>query len=493
MAGIGFTLKKLFKEEFFTTRLKAYMYSSIVAAGPWIAAVLTVNILLFMAEYYFNDISQKDLFMGTIVYSFVFSQIITAPWQLLITRYISDKLYIKDYNYIKSSFIGLSRLVFIITYIVGFIYYYKNQLPLYYRFMGLSLFVFISLIWIIMVYLSAIKNYSIISYAYIIGGIISVILSFIFVNYPLQFKEYPIASGLLLAYLIGIIVTYSILLYSFFSTFYVSNNKEYDFIRYLSKFHNLFYIGLFYTLGLWIDDILMWYSPLGVDIYETYKYAPLYDNAVFLAYLTVIPTMILFMVSIETEFYDMYKKYYTFSMGSGTYDDIEVARKQMQKSVYKQVVYTMETQTIISLTLIIISGKIFSYLEIPIIIRDIFRIAALGALCNIFILIIILILLYFESRKFALIIASLFMLLNGVFTLYFIPRGIEFYGFGYFVGSFITLAVAIVIMVRFLKDINYYTFGKQPVFIAKEKGIFVNIANYMNFLSNNFENKYKKR
>ncbi|WFD11126.1 exopolysaccharide Pel transporter PelG [Tepidibacter hydrothermalis] len=489
MAGIGFTLKKLFKEEFFTTRLKAYMYSSIVAAGPWIAAVLTVNILLFMSEYYFDDMSQKDLFMGTIVYSFVFSQIITAPWQLLITRYISDKLYVKDYDYIKSSFTGLSRLVFVITYIVGFIYYYKNQLPLYYKFMSLSLFVFISLIWIIMVYLSAIKNYSIISYAYIIGGIISIILSVIFINYSLQFKEYSIASGLLLAYLIGIIVTYSILLYSFLSTFYVSNNKEYDFLRYLSKFYSLFYIGLFYTLGLWIDDILMWYSPLGVDIYETYKYAPLYDNAVFIAYLTVIPTMVLFMVSIETEFYDKYKKYYTLSMENGTYDDIEVARKQMEKSVYKQMIYTMETQTIISLTLIVISGKIFSYLGIPIIIRDIFRIAALGALCNIFILIIILILLYFESRKFALTIASLFMLSNAIFTLYFIPKGIEFYGFGYFMGSFITLVIAIVIMVRFLKDINYYTFGKQPLFIAEEKGIFASIANNINTLSNDIENE----
>ena len=88
MAGIGFTLKTLFEEEYYLSRTKAYIYSALVSAGPWIAAVVTVNLLILLSDYYFDDISQRDLFMGTIVYSFVFSQIITAPWQLLITRYI---------------------------------------------------------------------------------------------------------------------------------------------------------------------------------------------------------------------------------------------------------------------------------------------------------------------------------------------------------------------------------------------------------------------
>ncbi|SHG94425.1 exopolysaccharide Pel transporter PelG [Tepidibacter thalassicus] len=480
MAGIGFTLKKLFKEEYITTKIKAYIYSGLVVAGPWIASVLTVNVLLIITENYLKDVSQKNLFMGTIVYSFVFSQIITAPWQILITRYISDKLYKKEYEYVRASFNGISRLLFFKTYIVGFIYYYKININLYYKFMAISLFVFISLTWIVMVYLSAIKNYLIISYAYICGGIVSVLVHIVFLNYPIQFKDNIVSSNLLLSYLIGIIVTYTFLSYSFFSTFYFTNNKEYDFLRYLSKFWKLFYVGLFYNVGLWIDNILVWYSQLGVDVFKIYRYSPIYDSAVFLAYLTVIPTMIFFMVFVETEFYDAYKKYYFLAMSSGRYEDIELSKEEMKNILYKQMVYIMEMQTIVTLTIIVISGKVFSHLGIFMIIRDIFRITSLGALCSIFILIIILIFLYFDEKDKALIISLLFLILNALFTLYFIPKGIEFYGLGYFISSFVTLIISIITVVRFLKYINYYTFAKQPLFIQKEKGIFVNIANAIN-------------
>ncbi|WP_069650865.1 exopolysaccharide Pel transporter PelG [Caloranaerobacter ferrireducens] len=480
MAGIGFVLKKLFKEEMYLKRTKAYIYSALVSAGPWIAAVITVNILLFLTDYYFDDIAQRDLFMGTIVYSFVFSQIITAPWQIIITRYISDKLYIKDYGYIRASFKGISKIIACLSFMIAFVYYYNKDLPVYYKYMSLSLFVLISLIWILMVYLGAVKNYLIISKAFIYGGCISVILTIVSIYYPIPFKEYSIASNILLSYLTGIMFTYLILMYSFLTTFFYGNNFEFDFISYISKLPSLFYIGLFYTLGLWIDDIMMWYSPLGVDIYETYKYAPLYDSAVFLAYLTVIPTMILFMVSIETEFYDKYKKYYGLAAKDGTYEQIEIARQEMERSINRQLIYTMETQTIITLTIIVLSSKIFAFLGVPLIVRDIFRISVLGSLCNVFVLLIILILLYFEMRKQALFVSLMFLLSNAAFTYYFIPKGVKFYGFGYFLGSFITLIAAIIILIYVVRRITYYTFAMQPLFKAKEKGIFIWLADILN-------------
>lgn len=477
MAGIGFTLKKLFEEEYYLSRTKAYIYSALVSAGPWVAAVVTVNLLIFLSDIYFDDISQRDLFMGTIVYSFVFSQIITAPWQLLITRYISDNLFSKTYHNIRASFFGLGRIVFISSYIIGLIYYYGKELPFIYKTMALALFVFLSLLWILMVYLSAIKNYSLIAYSFIVGGVISIILTYIWIKYPLPFVEFGHSSNVLLAYLIGIMTTFGMLLYGFLTNFYLGNNKQYDFLRYIDRFKALMFIGTFYTLGLWVDDIIMWYSPLSVDIYETYKYAPLYDNAMFLAYLTIIPTMILFMVSVETEFYDLYKKYYSLAVKNGTFKELEIARIEMKKSINRQLLHTLEIQSIITLTLIILSGKIFSYLGIPLIVRDIYRIASLGALCNIFILLIILILLYFEGIKYALTISGSFFISNAVLTIYFLPKGIDYYGVGYFIGSFVTLLLALVMLVSFLKKIHYHTFGLQPLFAPKDEGLFLNLSN----------------
>ncbi len=482
MAGIGFTLKKLFKEESYSKRTRAYLYSSLVAAGPWIAAVLTVNLLVFMAEWLIEGNVQRDLFMGTIVYSFVFSQILTAPWQLVITRYIADKLYVKDYAYIKSSCIGLSKLTSAINIVLAVWFYWDKALPFHYKLMAVTLFVMISLIWIIMVYLSAVRDYGLIAKAYIFGGVLTLVAGYAFSIYPIPFPGFIAGSNLLFSYLLGITVSFVMLSYTFFGNFNFGNYYHFDFLRYLDRLPSLFLIGLFYTLGLWIDDMLMWFSFVGVSIYETYLYAPLYDNAIFLAYLTIIPTMVLFMVSVETEFYDTYRKYYGLVNGKGTYRQILIANKEMRRSLYRQIAYTFEIQGLLSATIVLLSPQIFHYLSGSIIIRSIFQICAIGALFNIFVFVIILVLLYFEAKGKALFVAFLFFASNFALTLYFIPFGLDFYGYGFAISSFGTFIIASVIFIRFLRNIDYVTFGRQPLFPVEKRYVFSRLADYSNRL-----------
>lgn len=480
MAGIGFTLKKLFQEETFTQRTKAYMYSALVAAGPWIAAVVTVNMLVVLSEWIIDADVQRDLFMGTIVYSFVFSQIFTAPWQLVITRYISDKLYLKEYDYIKPSAIGMSKLVGFINILAAIGFYVSKELPLHYKIMATMLFFILSMIWIIMVYLSAVKDYGLISKAYIFGGAITLGLGILFSRYPLPFPAYQEGSNLLFSYLSGMTFTLILLSYTFFGNFKYGNGLEYDFLRILDKYPSLFFVGLFYTLGLWIDDILMWFSYVGVSIYGTYLYAPLYDNAIFLAYLTIIPTMVLFVVSIETEFYDTYKKYYSLVNGGGTYKRILLANKEMRRSLYRQVAYTFEIQALLSGTIILAAPQLFHFFKGSIIIRGIFQICSIGALFNIFIFVVMLVMLYFEARLQAVLITGCFMVTNLAFTLYFLPRGLDYYGYGFMLSAILTFIISLFIAFRFIRNIDYITFGKQPLFIAKHDYFFTWLADKLN-------------
>ncbi len=480
MAGIGFTLKKLFSDETLTSRGKAYFYSTFVVAGPWIAAVITVNILIIIMEYLTISDAEKELFMGTIVYSFVFSQIVTAPWQFLITRYISDKLFVKKYDFIRPSYKGVTKIVFFIGLIVSTIFYYSKNIPFSYKLMAIYLFLLITMIWVIMVYLSAVKNYELISKAFLYGGILSAILIIIFINYPIPFSSFVKASNLLLAYLLGMTLTFIMLLYNFLSTFYFGNNLEFDFLRYLSKYSSLFFVGLFYTSGLWIDDILMWSSNIGVKIYDTYIYAPIYDNAVFLAYLTIIPSMVLFLVSVETEFYDHYKEYYGLANEGGTFNEIDIAKDKMKKSIYRQLIHTFEIQALISITIVLLSPLIFDYLNISVLVMNIFRVTAFGALFNIFVLLIILVLLYYEIRKRAVLISVIYFVTNFIFTYYFSDKGLEYYGWGFFIGAFVTFIIAIIILGSFTKKINYATFALQPLFYRDDKGFFVWTADILN-------------
>ncbi len=482
MAGIGFTLKKLFQEQTFTERTKAYMYSALVAAGPWITSVLAVNLLVVLSDWIIEADIQRDLFMGTIVYSFVFSQILTAPWQLIITRYISDRLYLKEYEYIRPSVIGLSKIVGIINLVAVTFFFANKALPLQYKIMSIILFVILTMVWIIMVYLSAVKDYGLISKAYIAGALLTISLGILFSKYPLPFSAYQEGSNLLFSYLSGMTLTLIILSYTFFGNFKHGNNLQYDFLRILDKYPSLFFIGLFYTLGLWIDDILMWFSYVGVSIYDTYLYAPLYDNAIFLAYLTIIPTMVLFIVSIEIEFYDTYKGYYRLVNGIGTYKEILLANKEMRRSLYRQVAYTFEIQSLLSLTIILTAPQIFHYFNGSIIIRKIFQVCTIGALFNIFVFVLMLVMLYFEARLEAVAITICFFITNLIFTLIFLPMGLEFYGFGFMISSILTFIIALFISINFIREIDYTTFARQPLFLEKHEHLFTWLANRLNLM-----------
>ncbi|MGM0379968.1 MAG: exopolysaccharide Pel transporter PelG [Bacillota bacterium] len=489
MAGIGFQLKELFKEKSISNQIKAYIFSAIVSSGPWIASVITVNIILFVMNYYLKTIETQEVFLGTIVYTFVFSQIITAPWQMMITRYYSDCLFSKDYKSIKPAFLDLSRIIFILALIFSVVFYYNKPLPLYYKVMGSYLFIILSNIWILMVSLSSIKNYLIIAKAYIFGGIISILLSIYLLNNPISFSIYIYQTNILFAYLIGLTITFIILNYSFLSVFRKSNNKRLDFFRYFNIVPSLFFIGLFYTLGLWIDDIIMWISNISIEIIQTYKFAPVYDNAVFLAYLTIIPSTVLFLVDIETNLYDYYKKYYNFVAKESNLEKIEVAKDELKEVVYERLFFNFQFQLLISITIFLFSNSIFEWLNLSVLIRDIFKNVIFGALFNIFILHIILILLYFEKRKNALSIAIIFFASNTIFTLIFRNLSYEYYGLGFTIGSFLALIISIIELKRIFSKLTEKTYLSQPIFPIKNDGFFIKFVRLINVYSYSKNNK----
>ncbi|MGD1822143.1 MAG: exopolysaccharide Pel transporter PelG [Pleomorphochaeta sp.] len=481
MAGIGFALKRMFQKETFTNRALAYLYSSFIAAGPWILSVLSINILLLLLRLSDATIDERNLFSATIVYSFIFSQILVSPIQLVVTRYISDNLYQKKYDRVKSTFIGVNNLTLVLSLIISIVFYYNKPIPIYYKIISSYLFIIISMIWILMIFLSAVKNYKLIAKAYLIGGIITIALIFIFNDYPIPFENLQLSSNYLFAYVIGLSTILVLFLFNLFSTFFHGDVYKFDYISYLGKYKAIGFVGFFYTLGLWSDNIIMWFSTYQIKIYNTFIFAPYYDNAVFIAYLTTIPTLVLFFVIIETEFYITYKNYYGQANSAETYKNIDLSRRVMRRSLSYNLFYTFLFQILITITFILVSKPIFKELGINYLVRNIFQITAIGTMFNIFAFVIILVLLYFERRAKASIVAIIFFVLNSSFSYYFtFHQPIKYAGYGFTIASTLTFFIGLFILISFFKNINYTTFATQPIYIEKDKDIFMKLADKLN-------------
>ncbi len=225
---------------------------------------------------------------------------------------------------------------------------------------------------------------------------------------------------------------------------------------------------------------MTWFSVHSHIVHDTFRYAPLYDHAKFLAYLTIIPTTVLFLVYVETEFYDRYKKYYQVVRGRKNFAEISDAKDKLTGTVYRLLAYLLERQMAVTLTLLVLAEAIFVYFGFSILLKDIFRICALAALCNAMLLVVLLVLLYFEARREALGVSLTFFVVNLLLTSLFMPLGEAYLGLGLFVAAFAALLLAVYLLVMHLNRLTYKTFASQPFFLTPPTGVFIDLADGLN-------------
>jgi polysaccharide biosynthesis protein PelG len=471
MAGIGFELKKLFKDRGFFSNIKAYAYSALVSLGPFILCTVVIVAILLFLNLMNVPFKEKELFIATVVYAFIFAQLIASGFKMIITRYISDMLYDEKFEYILPSLYGLLSIVIIIAGVIGIVFYFRSPLPIELKLVSYLLFVELVIAFIMMEYLSTLKDYIKIVKSFAWGIFVAIALSFVL----LKFTNIQVVFGMLLAIDIGFFIIIAILMGYLKKFFGKSVNRYFDFLAYFDKYPSLFFIAFFYTLGLYSHNFLFWSSELGVKIGSTYIYAPTYDVPTFYAFLSIMPSMIVFVVSMETSFYEKYRTYYTLITGKGNFSDIENARKDMTRVLWAEIRNIMEIQLFFTLIFIAAGYYLLPRLGLTQLSVDIFNLICLGAYLNIIMLIIMLIMLYFEDRKGALFISMSFLITNVVFTYFTIHISENYYGMGFFFAAFITLVLAVTELTVYLKNINYHTFCGQPIIYKENRGLFTRL------------------
>lgn len=462
MAGIGFELRKIFSESESTFGdLKAIAYSTLISVGPWIITAISLNLILFIAKGYIVLRSERILFMATVVYSFIFSQLLVSPWQYIVTRYISDCIYEKKTHELRGALIGVMKLVIIVSFIVARFYLYSSPLSLFYKGVAITLFTLLGASWICMSFVSVLKNYRFVAYSYIAGNVLAVILGIILGRMPIKVTDNILSTNLLLAYTLGMFLTFLMLSYHLLSTFKEKGNSEFVFLRYLKGYTSLFFTGLFYTLGVWVHLFINWFRGDSYIISSTFRAAPFYEVALFYAFFITIPSMVYFVVFLETKFFPDYKTYYAHISYRGSMAEINRSLANMMSILKREIFYCMELQFFICLSFALMANIIFHYFEMDLYLLELFRIFIFAAFCTVFISIFITVFLYLDARMEALLISLIFFLSNSLFTLFFTVKGEEFTGVGFFLASFLTLIVARGLLLRGLENLNYTTFYRQ--------------------------------
>src|SRR5277367_5629790 len=92
MAGIGFVLRKLYKQDNLSGLAGACLHSAFASAGPWLFTVLALGAIAALGKSLVGVDVLFD-FRVILIYNFSFSLVVSGPVFMVVTRYLSDAIY----------------------------------------------------------------------------------------------------------------------------------------------------------------------------------------------------------------------------------------------------------------------------------------------------------------------------------------------------------------------------------------------------------------
>ncbi|MFI5402124.1 MAG: exopolysaccharide Pel transporter PelG, partial [Planctomycetota bacterium] len=461
MAGIGFELRRMIDErQGFVAKVRAYGCAALIASGPWLMTILTLT-LLNVAGPYLGGTEGYSLFRGLVTYAFAFSLILQGMVQMAVTRWVADQLYGKRYLDVLPAFAACLAVTGGVHALIGTAFCVWAGFGARLTLLAVSLFTIIGMTWIALIWLSLVRQYDDILRAYVYGtlvAMISVLLVFLSQG----------TEPILAAYTAGQAFTLVLLLRTILRGMETGAKRDYRVFRSLLSFPVLAGVGFAYNAAIWVDKMIFWFAD-GIGPHPLVRYHPLYDTCSFLAYLTVVPALAVNLVQLETSFYEKYRAYYGAILAGSPLAVIEKNRRRMFESLQEGVVRLLRIQGAITATVIVFAPLIVQGLELPEIAVRLFRLTCLGAGFHVLLLICILMQMYFDLRGQALATSAAFLVLNGVFAWWSVGRGLETYGVGYAVASFLTLLLGFVLLHRSIDRLDYHTFTSQPIGSKEER------------------------
>src|ERR1035441_9184019 len=92
MAGIGFILRKLTRQDDLLGMARAFAHSTLATSGPWLFTVLSLGILILLGST-FGSLRELTEFRLIIIYNFAFTLVLTGPIVMVITRHLADSIH----------------------------------------------------------------------------------------------------------------------------------------------------------------------------------------------------------------------------------------------------------------------------------------------------------------------------------------------------------------------------------------------------------------
>lgn len=460
MAGIGFELRHLLKQDTYLGAMRAYGYAALIGSGPWVISILAVMALGMLsvashegASWTADYITQ---FSVSVTWLIAASLILTGPFQLIFTRYVSDRLYEGNDGAIVPNMLGLMTLVTLLSGGVGLALALTSfaETPWAYRVMMLMSFVLLSNVWAVAVFVAGLKAYRQVLMAFLLGYLTMIGLGLLLKGFGRE--------GLLVAFAIGQAVLLFYLLGRVCRDYASDKAWDRDFLRWGRFKPRLLMIGLLYNLGVWVDKLAFWLSDItSVQVIGPLRAAPLHDLPLFVAYLSIIPGMAIFLMRIETDFAEGCREFDRSIRAGRSLEEIEGWRLSMLSSVRRGILDIFKVQGVTVVLLLLAGPSLMQLLGFSWWYLPLFNVFLIGVAFQVLFMAVLNVLFYLDRLSPALWLCLAFVILNLGLTLLSQQLGTQYYGYGYAVSTLLVTLAGFQQLDRAFRDLTYMTFMRQ--------------------------------
>jgi uncharacterized membrane protein len=403
-------------------------------------------------------IARVNQFTSILVYIYAASLIISGPIQLVLTRYVADRLYEEDRDGVLAGVLHALSLAGGLAGLSWFGFASWAELPPGALLASTVLSVVVTALWVIMAYVTSLKRYKQVTGIFAMGAVLTVFLAI-----GLATQGRMGVNGLLLGYALGHAAVLAGMASVSIQEYHYEPRPFSEFLAYFIHMPGLVAVGLLMNVALWIDKLLVW-GMTGTQELPGFYSNWVYDIPAYLAYLSVLPSQAFFLIKVETRFDIQYQKFLRAILDSPA--EVVVRRKhEMNASLRDGLSQLMKFQGVISLVLVLLAPRILEVLRLHTLDTLLLEGLMLGAYCHFGFLHTMVFLMYLDRRREMLKLLAGFTLLNGAGTYLAVSYSATptYWCLGYVVASFVALLVGIRTTLHLADRIDYLMLFEQDL------------------------------
>lgn len=427
MAGIGFELKKIYGRNTLTANLWGTLYATMLTIGPTILSAMLMLVLNTLLSQMGLTVLEGRFFISSTTYAFLSALLITSFFSTPVSRYIADCVFLREESEIFPSAFGVLTFTTAISGIVmallcaGVYFYSQNMVRISYLVAYYFLGVLVTDAYTLMNYASALKHYRMLTFGFVLGLVLAVgVYLLCAVRLGVE-----VMTSACIALGVCFFVVIFVLVLQCARTFGAPRGRYFAFLPYFRQYPMLAAGNLSYMLGLYCSTIIYWwFSELGEQV-SIFRTAPSFDLAMFLAFMVNVPSLVIFVVKVETAFYEKFVVYIS-ALNNGTLYMIEKEHDVMTRALMQELFFVYEVQLIITVVLVCLVSVFFPYLDASLQMLHMFVMLSLG-ICTVFCMYFtIVVFYYFSDYNGAFISALVFLVVTLLGTVIAVWTG-EFY------------------------------------------------------------------